>query len=105
MKKIIAVLLVAMSASAYADGYRHRGYNHGGYHNRGYNYGWVAPAIIGGALVYGLTRPYYAPPPVVIQEPPVYIQQPTPALPPYGFHYETILDNACNCYRTVLVPN
>lgn len=101
MKKIIAVLLLAISASACADGYRHHGYNY----NRGYNYGWVAPAIIGGAVVYGLTRPYYAPPPVVVQQPPVYIQQPNPALPPYGYHYESILDNGCNCYRTVLVPN
>ena len=104
MKKIIAVLLLAISASASANGYRNHGYNHGGHYNRGYNYGWIAPAIIGGAVVYGLTRPYYAPPPVVIQEPPVYIQQPVPA-PPYGYRQETILDNNCNCYRTVLVPN
>jgi len=104
MKKIIAVLLLAISASACADGYRHRGYNHGGHYNRGYNYGWIAPAIIGGAVIYGLTRPDYAPTPGYIQ-PPVYIQQPVPVTPPYGYHQETILDNNCNCYRTVLVPN
>lgn len=102
MKKIIAVLLVAISTTACANGYRHHGHHGNGYR---YNYNWVAPAVIGGAVVYGLTRPYYAPPPVYIQQPPVYIQQPTPAIPPYGYHYETLLDNGCNCYRTVLVPN
>ena len=32
----------------------------------------VAPAVIGGAVVYGLSRPA----PVIVQQPPVYIQQP-----------------------------
>jgi organic radical activating enzyme len=33
----------------------------------------VAPAIIGGAVVYGMTRP-----PVIVQQPPVVIQAPPP---------------------------
>jgi hypothetical protein len=41
-------------------------------HHRGSNWGWVAPAVIGGAVVYGLTHSA----PVVVQQPPVYIQQP-----------------------------
>jgi hypothetical protein len=73
MKKLVAVLLLAVaSTSAMAQ---HHGYHrHGGY--RG---GWVAPAVIGGVIGYGLSRPYYEPyyaPPVVIQQPPVYVQQP-----------------------------
>ena len=81
-------------------------------HNRHYNYSpryykpqnnWIAPAIIGsvigGAIIYGATRPqYYAPPPPVVYAP----QNP---VPPYGFHYENIVDSACNCVRTILVPN
>jgi hypothetical protein len=40
-------------------------------HRVGGNWGWVAPAVIGGAVVYGLTHSA----PVVVQQPPVYIQQ------------------------------
>jgi hypothetical protein len=65
--------------------------------------GWVAPAVIGGAVVYGLTRPtivqsqpvyvqsqpvyvqsqpvYVQPQPVYVQPQPVYIQQPPMADP------------------------
>ena len=72
MKKLVAVLLLAASASAMAQHHGHR--NHG--HNRGNN--WIAPAIIGGVIGYGLSRPYYepyyAPPPVVYVPPPVVYQ-------------------------------
>ena len=53
----------------------HHGMRHFDHHrhdHRGSNWGWVAPAVIGGAVVYGLTRPA----PVIVQQPPVYIQQP-----------------------------
>ena len=100
MKKILFVLALLATTSAHADHWRHGGgayYYHPGY-------GWVVPAVIGGAIVYEATRP-----PVVIQQP-VYIQQPVmPAQPTYpapaGFHWEAMLDGACNCYKTVLVPN
>jgi hypothetical protein len=104
MKKILAILILSLTmlSTAYAD----RGWHHNNYYRGGSNYGWVAPAIIGGAVVYGLTRPYYAPPPVVYAPPPVYIQQPNPAYnPPAGYHWDTMLDGSCNCYKTVLVPN
>jgi len=52
------------------DHHRHNHHRHD--HHRGSNWGWVAPAVIGGAVVYGLTRPA----PVIVQQPPVYIQQP-----------------------------
>jgi hypothetical protein len=77
MKKLVAVLLLAVaSTSAMAQHHGHR--NHGHYGHNGYYRGnnWVAPAIIGGVIGYGLTRQYYEPyyvPPVVVQ-PPVYVQ-------------------------------
>lgn len=89
MKKIIALVLVMLSIPAIAQ---HRHYGH--HHHSGGSWGWVAPALIGGAIVYGATRP--------VQPPPV-VYQPQLPPPPYGFHYEQILDAGCNCYRWVLV--
>lgn len=92
MKYAIAILLSVLTFSASAQ---HR---HGGYHHGSYGWGWVAPAIVTGAIVYGATRP--APPSVV------YVPNPNPqVLPPapYGYHYEQILDANCSCYRWVLI--
>jgi hypothetical protein len=51
----------------------HHGMRHFDHHQyRQSNWGWVAPAVIGGAVVYGLTRPDT----VIVQQPPVYVQQP-----------------------------
>lgn len=88
MKKLVLVGLIGLTAlSAQANG--HHGHRQHGHHG---SWGWVAPALISGAVVYAATRP------PVIQQPPVVVQ-------PYGYHYENILDANCNCYRTVLVPN
>ena len=77
MKTLIAsLLLIGAMAPAVAGPYRHHGHHgHHGYHGhwaRGYNGGWnwMVPAIIGGAVVYGVTRPD----PVIVQ-PPVQIPQ------------------------------
>jgi hypothetical protein len=43
---------------------------HFDHHQHRGNWGWVAPAVIGGAVVYGITHSA----PVVVQQP-VYIQQ------------------------------
>lgn len=70
MKKIaVALSLLAVSATALADGHYHGGGYRGGY--------WVAPAIIGGVIGYELGRPRYVyeAPPVVVQQP-VIVQQP-----------------------------
>ena len=48
----------------------HQGFRHFDHHRSG-GWGWVAPAVIGGAVVYGITHSA----PVVVQQP-VYIQQP-----------------------------
>ena len=98
MKKFLVASLIGLTAlGAQAHGFEHRGY-HGYYGN---NWGWVAPAVIGGAVVYAATRP-----PVVVQQQPV-IVQPSQSVyqPPYGYHWESVLDANCNCYRNVLVPN
>jgi hypothetical protein len=99
MKKILFALLITLSFTAHADRWHHGG----GHYYWHPGYGWVAPAVIGGVIVYEATRP-----PVVVQQP-VYIQQPLPAQPVYpapaGMHWEAILDANCNCYRTVLVQN
>lgn len=88
MKYLISIILSVLALTANAQHRHHGGHRHSG------GWGWVAPALIGGAIVYGATRPS-APPPVVYQ--------PTLPPPPYGYHYEQILDANCNCYRWVLV--
>jgi hypothetical protein len=83
MKKIASILMISLGMAscvpAHADGRHHGGYN------RGIGYNWVAPVIIGGVIGYELSRPryyyepYYVPAPVVIQQPPVYVQQAQPS--------------------------
>jgi hypothetical protein len=66
IKTLLAISILAVSASASAQHHHHGGYRHGGG-----GWGWVAPAVIGGTVVYAMTRP----PVVVQQQPPVVIQQ------------------------------
>ena len=79
------------------------------YHGGGSSWGWVGPAMIGGVIGYELAQPrtvVVQQPPVVYTQPPVVVQQPQVIYnPPVGYHYESILDAHCNCYRTVLVQN
>lgn len=65
MRKIALIALLALTTStAFAQ---HHGYwRHGG-DGRWF---WMAPMIVGGAVVYEVTRP-----PVLVQQPPVIIQQ------------------------------
>jgi hypothetical protein len=83
MKKFIAILLLTLTAgTALAQHNHHR---HHFNHHRGHYYGgnnWVAPLIIGSTLGYVLTRPA----PVVIEQPPVYIQ-PQPVTQPQCTRY------------------
>lgn len=77
MKKlVIAAILSSVAVAGFAQ---HRGgyYPHH-HHGGGGGWGWVAPALIGGAVVYAATRPAVVQqPPVVVQQPPVvYNQQP-----------------------------
>ena len=96
MKKLLATLILALFAtSALADG--HRGYEHHGGSN------WIAPMFIGGVVGYVIAQPriVYVQQPQVVYQPVVTVLAPAP----FGYHYESIVDAACNCYRTVLVSN
>jgi len=72
-------------------------HHHHRHHHGGHNWGWVAPALIGGAIVYGLTHTPSPPPQTVVVVPPGY------PMPPQGYRYDQILDANCSCYRWVLV--
>ena len=69
MKKVLAVFLLLVSASAMAQHHGHHGHNvqRGGWHGNH----WVGPALIGGIIGYEIFRNQ---PPVYVQ-PPVYMQQ------------------------------
>jgi hypothetical protein len=102
MKKLLTVIILSAGMGSCAIPAQAQHFHHG--YRGGYGWGWVAPAVIGGAVVYAATRPT-----VVVQQPPsvVYVPQPNqvvaPYAPPQGFHWEQILDANCNCYRLVLV--
>jgi len=111
MKKLAVALALITGLSistAEAHGYYRGGY--GGWHGGG-GIGWVAPALIGGAIGYGMARPYYAPAPVYIQPEPVYVQPPVvytqpgvqPA--PIGYHWQEMINPQTNTQQLVLVPN
>ena len=94
MKRLLTILTLAVATTAFAHGPgRYYGSPH---HHHSSHWNWVVPAVVGGAIVYGMTRPQQ-PPPQVIYLPPGYPP------PPVGYRYEQILDANCNCYRWVLV--
>ena len=101
MKKILlALVLLSVAGSAMADRCCYRG----GYYRGGYGYGWVAPAIVGGVIGYELSRPQ-----VIVEQQPVYVQQPpvvyTQPVPPAGYHYQLMINPQNNYQQWVLVPN
>jgi len=100
MKKLLVLVFALTCTLAQANPYHHGYRPH--HHHGGSGWGWVAPALIGGLVVYGATRPAVAapPPPTVVYTTPV--GMPTP---PYGYHYEQVNDAACNCLRWVIAPN
>jgi len=69
MKKFLVASLMVLAALPALAQHGHYGWRHGHHHGGG-GWGWVAPALIGGAVVYAATRP-----PVVVQQPPVVVQQ------------------------------
>jgi CubicO group peptidase (beta-lactamase class C family) len=93
MKKLIALVLIGLSATAMAQHRPH--YHHHGGHG---SWGWVAPALISGAVVYAATRP-----PVVVQQPPVVVQQPTDIVYIDGVAYRKQIMLVNGYYQEVLV--
>ena len=93
-RSVIGLMLGLCIAGTAVAQHRHFGYGH---HHHGNYWNWVLPAVIGGAVVYGITQPPPPPQPVVVQ--------PQLPPPPLGYHYISALDPACNCYKYVLVPN
>lgn len=71
MKKLLVIAMLLASGTAFAD--HHHGHNHGYWRYSGdyRGWGWVAPAVIGGVIVYEATRP-----PVIVQQPAPYVVQP-----------------------------
>ena len=103
MKRFIATLLILTSSVAFAQHRNPYGYatgspQHHHHHHHGSDWRWVAPAIIGGAVVYAITRP-----PVVVQQPPVVTAPPTDIVYIDGVPYrkQWILVNGA--YQEVLV--
>lgn len=79
MKKLVAILLLALTATTamaqhHGHGIRHNHHRHHGHYYGGGN--WIAPLVIGGVVGYALTRPA----PVVVEQPPVYVQPQYPSL-------------------------
>jgi hypothetical protein len=81
MKKIVIGILTSLvMLPSFAQHHHHHGYwRHGG----GDRWYWMAPLIVGGAVVYEATRPHVVvqQPPVVVQNPPVIVQQNTNCSP------------------------
>ena len=98
MKKFLVATLVFLSLAASAQ-YPHHNHRYGG------GWGWVAPAVIGGAVVYAATRPpvVVQQPPVIIQQPPVVMQQPNDIVYIDGIAYRKQLMLVNGAYQEVLI--
>ena len=85
MKKLIVGVLLAMSSVAWAHSPYHNGWHYRHHHHGNYN--WVIPAVIGGAVVYGMTRPAET---VIVQPQPQVIVTP---------------QNGCTAWREIQQPD
>jgi hypothetical protein len=103
MKKLIALLLLTLSASAAMA--QHHGYgprNFNGYHGNyarghvGGGWGWTVPAAIGGLIVYQAIRPQ----PVIVQQPSVVYQQ-APVLIQQQSDYGQVQNQTCTPWTEV----
>lgn len=117
MKKLLLIAALACT-TAFAGDHSRQHNNHFRNHNNGAE--WLVPAIVGGLIVYGATRPET----VVVQPPPVYVQPVAPVYVPRNEYNEppltdrrppevyyapapryierTLYDQNCSCYRKFL---
>ena len=74
MKKLITLVLLTVSVSAFAD-WHHGGHHNGGYYRGGGGWGWgpVLGGAVAGAVIYDIYNR-----PVVVQQQPVVVQQQQP---------------------------
>ena len=76
MKRILTAIALTAAMIGTAQAQHHGGRYPGGWgHHHHYrqwhpHYGWVVPAIVGGAVVYAITRPAQAEPAPVVVAPP-----------------------------------
>ena len=88
MKRLVALFLITLSATAMAQHHHH--HRHGGW---GYN-GWIAPVIVSGVIGYEIARR---------QAPPVIVQQPVVVQPaPY---YGQTQVQSCTAWTEVQTPD
>ncbi len=103
MKQLLTFALALFATTAFAgpNGYHgsalHTPHHHHHRHS-GNGWGWVGPALVGGAVVYAITRP-----PVVVQQPPVVVQQPADVVYIDGVAYRKQVMLINGYYQEVLV--
>ena len=88
MKKLIALVLFTLSATAMAQHHHHHRHNGWGYN------GWIAPVIVSGVIGYEIAR--HQSPPVVVQQP--VIVQPAP-------YYGQTPVQSCTAWTEVQTPD
>ena len=104
MKKLLTLLLLASLTTA-ASAQWHHEYRERCCYRGGIYYGdntWVAPALIGGVIGYELSRPRTE---VIVEQQPIVVKGPVVQSPPYGYHWQEMIDPVTNTKKIVLVPN
>jgi hypothetical protein len=90
MKKftiILMVLVVAMLTANAVPAYADRGGHWGGHVGFYVGPGWWGPGWWGYGYPYYPYYPYYPSPPAIVQQPEVYVQQPTPQAETQSYWY------------------
>jgi hypothetical protein len=88
MKKLIALVLFTLSATAMAQHHHHH-HRHNGW---GYN-GWIAPVIVSGVIGYEIAR----------RQPPVIVQQPV-VVQPAPYYGQTPVQS-CTAWTEIQIPD
>jgi hypothetical protein len=88
MKKLIALVLFTLSATAMAQHHHHH-HRHNGW---GYN-GWIAQVIVSGVIGYEIAR----------RQPPVIVQQPV-VVQPAPYYGQTPVQS-CTAWTEIQIPD